>query len=426
MPTTPHSNDPRDNLGDYVLGKDGKPIVDRYGRPVRRRVERAPRPEPRPREEVPRFERVQRPPMDHTRQYQPRRTPQLPERDRPAPQPRPVQQPPRRVSRPVEPAPMAVSRSRVRQAPPAAAQAPVRARRRRKAPGCFSVFALVVVLLIAGVLFTDARLNRVDALPDERIANTAGTNWLLVGSDSRQGLSEDDIARYGTGGDLGVGRTDTVMLLHLPRTGPATLVSIPRDSYVSIPGYGMDKINAAFAYGGPKLLATTVEQNTGLRVDRYAEIGMGGLAGVVDAIGGVEICVTEPIQDPLANLDVQPGCQMMDGPAGLGYVRTRATSLGDLDRVGRQRDFLGAIVAEVTSPGVLLNPFRAIPLMWAVPGLFTVNTGDHVWNLARIPLAMRGGLKTETVPLGGFLDTEVGNVMLWDEAGAEALFSSLR
>ncbi|SDL98447.1 cell envelope-related function transcriptional attenuator common domain-containing protein [Corynebacterium mycetoides] len=414
MPTTPHSNDPRDNLGDYLLGKDGKPIVDRYGRPVRRRaarVERVERPVERPADRPVERPRQYVPPQE-TRQYEPRRTPQRPAN---------TQRPPVRRPRRAEPAPMAVSRSRVA----APAPAPV-ARRRRKAPGCVAVLALLLVIVVAAVLLADARLNRVDALPDQRIGNTAGTNWLLVGSDSRSGLSEEDIARYGTGGDLGVGRTDTVMLLHLPLSGPATLVSIPRDSYVEVPGYGMDKINAAFAYGGPKLLAETVEHNTGLRVDRYMEIGMGGLAGVVDAIGGVEICVVEPIDDPLANLNVAPGCQMMDGATGLGYVRTRATALGDLDRVGRQREFLSAVVDKVTSPAVLANPFRVIPLIWAAPELFTVNKNDHIWNLARVALAMRGGLQTETVPLGGFADTEVGNVMLWDDAGAEALFASLR
>ena len=153
---------------------------------------------------------------------------------------------------------------------------------------------------------------------------------------------------------------------------------------------------------------------------------MGGLANVVDAVGGVEICVQEPIDDPLANISVQPGCQKMDGATSLGYVRTRATAQGDLDRVMRQRDFLGAMLDKVTSPAVFLNPFRLVPLLWTVPTMFSVGEGDHIWNLARIPLAMRGGINAETIPLGGFQDTDVGNVLLWDEAAAEELFASLR
>ncbi|WP_342318591.1 LCP family protein [Corynebacterium mayonis] len=388
MPNTPHSNDPRDNLEDYVLGKDGTPIVDRYGRPVRRRGTHVQRETLRPAPQ----------PARPRQQYTPRRTPPRQQ----YPQPR-----------------MRVSKRR--QPPP-----PPPRRRRRKAPGCTAIFSLVLALVVTMVLVVDMRLNRIDALADTHIANTAGTNWLLVGSDSREGMTQEDVDRLGTGGDIGSTRTDTVMLLHLPRTGTPTLVSIPRDSYVNIPGYGLDKINAAFSYGGPKLLALTVEQSTGLRIDRYAEIGMGGLAGVVDAVGGVDMCVTEAIDDPLANLNIQPGCQKLDGPTALGYVRTRATAQGDLDRVVRQREFLSALMNTIVSPGVLLNPLRLVPLVLTLPRMFTVNTSDHVWNLARIAIAMRGGLNTETVPLGGFMDTEVGSVILWDDAAAEALFSSLR
>ena len=429
MSTTPHSNDPRDNAGEFVLGKDGKPLVDRYGRPIRRRTTASRRdPAARHPDEFTRVEpRARRvpPPVSprvepgHTvyeppAAYEPRRAPQHP-RSRPAqqrPAPRQAQQRPA-----PEEIPLQVSKRR-RKGP--------KERRKVKLPGCGAILALVIALLIGSVLIADARLNRTAAMPDQQISNTSGTNWLLVGSDSRTGLSEKDVERLGTGGDLGTVRTDTIMLMHLPLRGKPTLVSIPRDSYVPVPGYGYDKINAAFSIGGPQLLVETVEHNTGLHVDRYAEIGMGGLAGVVDAAGGVEICVAEPIDDPLANINLQPGCQHMDGPTALGYVRTRATAQGDLDRVARQREFMTTLVTRVLSPSVYLNPFRMARLLWVTPTLLTVNSDDHAWNLARILIALRGGLETETVPIGGFTDTEVGNVVLWDDTAAEALFASLR
>lgn len=285
-----------------------------------------------------------------------------------------------------------------------------------------------MVLLVVVTLWSDARLVRVESTPEQQVANTAGTNWLLVGSDSRQGLSEEEALELGTGGDMGAGRTDTIILLHIPRLGggEARLISIPRDSLVAIPGYGENKINAAFAYGGPQLLTETVEAETGLRIDHYAEIGMGGLARLVDAVGGVEICPEYPIVDPLANLDVAAGCQTMDGPTALGYVRTRATPMADLDRVARQREFFTALMREIVAPATVLNPVRLISLVNSGAATFTVGDNDHVWHLARIAVAMSGGLSTETVPVAGFLDTAVGNVVLWEEPATEAMWASMR
>lgn len=286
---------------------------------------------------------------------------------------------------------------------------------------------LITILLISGIfLWADTKLTRVEALPDQRLANTAGTNWLLVGSDSRQGLSEEEIAKLNTGGDIGIGRTDTIMLLHIPSNGQATLISIPRDSYVNIPGHGEDKINSAFTIGGPQLLAQTVEQSTGLRIDHYAEIGFGGFSGMVDAVGGVEICVDEPIADDVISLYLDAGCQKMDGPTALSYVRTRATPMGDLDRVERQRKFFAALMDKSTSPATIVNPFRTIPLISETGSAFIVGEKDHTWHLARVALALKGGVKTETIPVGGFADTAVGSVVLWDEAGTEALLGPLR
>lgn len=305
----------------------------------------------------------------------------------------------------------------------------VRTKLRRPKFGCVGCLgwplAVLVVLLLVIAFWADAQLTRVASEPEAPIGSTKGTNWLLVGSDSRVGLSEEDIARLGTGGDIGTGRTDAIMLLHLEGTS-AQLISIPRDSYVDVPGFGQDKINAAFTYGGPQLLTQTVEANTGVSIDHYAEVGMGGLANIVDAIGGVELCPSEPIDDPLANLNVGAGCQEMDGANALGYVRTRATAMGDLDRVERQREFFSALMHEATNPSTLLNPFDVFPMISSVSKSFTVGESDHVWHLARLALSMGTGVETKTVPVGGFADTDVGNVVLWDEIEAENLWNSLR
>ena len=155
-----------------------------------------------------------------------------------------------------------------------------------------ALLLVFVLALAAGGWWMDSSLHRIPALADypERPATGKGTTWLLVGSDSRQGLTPDQQAELATGGDIGNGRTDTILLVHVPAIGssaPTTMVSIPRDSYVPIPGYGKDKINAAFAEGGAPLLARTVEQATGIRLDHYAEVGFDGFAVLVDAVGGV-------------------------------------------------------------------------------------------------------------------------------------------
>ena len=152
--------------------------------------------------------------------------------------------------------------------------------------------------------------------------------------------------------------------MHVPGLGsdtPTTMVSIPRDSYVEIPGYGEDKINAAFALGGAPLLAQTVEQATGMRLDHYAEIGFDGFAVMVDAVGGVTMCPTEPVSDPLAGIELPAGCQKLDGRSALGFVRTRATPRADLDRMANQREFMSALMHRSASPAVLREPAAVVP-----------------------------------------------------------------
>jgi LCP family protein required for cell wall assembly len=294
------------------------------------------------------------------------------------------------------------------------------------------VFALVAIAAtVVSAVWVESSLRRVPVLSnyDGRPAAGAGTNWLLVGSDSREDMTPEQQAALATGGDLGAGRTDTIMVIHIPGLlsgEPTTMVSIPRDSYVDIPGHGMDKINAAFAIGGPALLAQTVEQDTGLRLDHYAEVGFAGFGDVVDALGGVEVCPADPINDPLAGIDLPAGCQTVNGPNALGYVRTRATPRADLDRMTHQREFMSALLHRAGSPLVWLNPWRWYSVPRAALSALTVDSGAHVWSLAALGWGLHGSTTTLTVPIGEFTVNEVGDVVVWDSAVSGALFDALR
>jgi LCP family protein required for cell wall assembly len=293
-----------------------------------------------------------------------------------------------------------------------------------------AVFLVVVVAVVGTGFWLDGNLRRVAALTDypERPAAGRGTTWLLVGSDSRQGLTPEQQAELATGGDIGNGRTDTILLVHVPGFGSAaetTMVSIPRDSYVDIPGHGEDKINAAFVIGGASLLAQTVELATGMRLDHYAEIGFDGFAQMVDAVGGVTMCPPEPISDPLAGIDLPAGCQELDGRTALGYVRTRATPRADLDRMINQRQFMSALMHRAASPVVWLNPLRWYPMTHAASGAVTVDDGAHIWDLVRLAWSLHGTVTTTTVPIGEFTGSDAGSVVVWNSDAASRLFTAL-
>ncbi|HET9258396.1 MAG TPA: LCP family protein [Pseudonocardiaceae bacterium] len=321
--------------------------------------------------------------------------------------------------------------------PPPPPGPPYRRPRRRRWGILGLAIALLVLVVLGFSVYVDRSLRRVDALADYpgRLAATAGTNWLIVGSDSRAGLTPAQQAQLSTGDEAGAagGRTDTIMLMHIPAmtgSGQPTLVSLPRDSSVPLAGHGRVKLNTTFAIGGPTLLVQTVEKITGVHIDHYAEIGFAGFASLVDDVGGVRLCPPEPLNDPLAGLNIPAGCQVLDGPQALGYVRTRHSPRGDLDRVAHQREFLGALISRASSPAVLLNPFRAIPLAADAPDVLTVDGGDHVWNLASLGWAMRslsrGDAVTTTVPFSGFGTLSDGSsAVLWDRDQATKLFAAI-
>ncbi len=319
------------------------------------------------------------------------------------------------------------------QRPPAPATArPRKPRWGRRILVGIGLVSLVAVTAVVGTgIWIDSSLHRVSVFSDypERPSEGSGTTWLLVGSDSREGLTPEQQAELTTGDDMGNGRTDTIMVVHIPglfSKAPTTMVSIPRDSYVDIPGYGSDKINAAFAEGGPPLLAQTVEDATGLRLDHYAELGFGGFAAVVDALGGVNVCPAVPIDDELAGINLPAGCQTLDGRNALGYVRTRATPRADLDRMIHQREFMSALLSRAGSPAVWLNPWRWYAVPHAAAAALTVDDGVHAWDLARLGLALQGSKTTLTVPIGEFTGNSSGSVVVWDSDVAAQLFDALR
>jgi LCP family protein required for cell wall assembly len=292
---------------------------------------------------------------------------------------------------------------------------------------------VVVGLLVGTLLFFYTRIDKVDALQDYagRPEAGAGTNWLVVGSDSRDGLSDQQVKDLHLGKVAGR-RTDTIILLHRPESGPPTLVSLPRDSYVPIPGHGRNKLNAAYAFGGAPLLARTVETVTGLRIDHYAEVGFGGFVGMTDAVGGVQLCPKRNINDHKSGLHVKKGCQEMDGSTALAYVRARYFDpQGDLGRVKRQQEFPGAVFDEAVSPTTLLNPFRVLSLGDAATTALTIDNGDGPVSLLRFALTMRavagGDGKRITVPVADVnYSTPAGSAVKWDTQRALALFHSLR
>jgi LCP family protein required for cell wall assembly len=299
----------------------------------------------------------------------------------------------------------------------------------------FSVLAVIVALLLVAAVGTyfylNSKLTRSNILVDYagRPSPGSGTNWLIAGSDSRQGLSKRQERRLSTGhlDSTGSGRSDTIMILHIPASGKPLLISIPRDSYVEIPGYGRNKINAAFSFGGPKLLAETIQNNTGLYINHFMEIGFGGFVRVVNAVGGVRMCLVHKLNDRASGLHLHRGCQVLNGGEALAYVRDRHDfATQDLQREQDQRIFLKALLSKMTSAGVILNPFVAVPAASGVAGTLTVDDGTSLYQLLRVAEAMRNP-QTTTVPIASSnYPTAVGDAVLWDRSQAKELFTDLQ
>ncbi len=292
------------------------------------------------------------------------------------------------------------------------------------------IAGIVVVALLAAVagsyFWLDSKLNRSVALP-AFAGSSAGQNWLIVGSDTRAGLTTQQIIEDHVGFDFGTANSDSLMLLHMG-TGRPVLISIPRDSYVPIPGYGYNKINAALGFGGPSLLVQTVENVTGLRIDHYMGIGFGGLVSVVNKVGGVNICLSAALHDYDSGANLKAGCQTLNGTQALAFVRDRHSFADeDLQRMQDQRAFLKALLDKATSPGVYLDPFTALPFGSAAAGAISVDQGTHLNDLVSAALALRDPL-TGTVPIANanYITANAGDAVQWNSTEALALFNALK
>ena len=313
---------------------------------------------------------------------------------------------------------------------PVRPDAPESAGRRRPLRWLAAFLVLMLVLTVGRVAWLwyeiDSRLQRVDALSAAK--DTSGETWLIVGSDSR---ADGGVPQDGTEGS----RADSIMVLHKAPNGQASLISLPRDTYVEIPGYDDDKINAAYSYGQAPLLVQTAEKLTGLTMDHYVEVGMGGVTRMVDAVGGIRVCLDYDVDDPDSSLvwDTSKGtCQTVDGDKALAYSRMRKSDpTGDIGRAQRQRTVVSAVVSKAMSPTTLINPFRQGRLVDSGTSALAVDEDASTLSLARMALAFRSASSdglTGAPPIES-LDYEPGGIgaaVLLQDTTAPDFFSKVR
>ena len=287
-----------------------------------------------------------------------------------------------------------------------------------------TVVVLIIALVAGSYVWLDGKLNRSVTLPAST-TTSAGQNWLITGSDTRSGLSRTQKDELHVGSDTDT-NSDSLMLLHLGGPAPV-LISIPRDSYVPIPGHGDNKINAALGYGGPALLVQTVESVTGLKINHYMGIGFEGLVDVTNKVGGVNVCLKTAVHDQNSGVNLPAGCQTLNGTQALEFVRDRDSfATGDLQRIQDQREYLKALLSKATSPSVVLNPFKALPFGSSAASSVSVDQGTHLYNLIKVALALRNP-ETGTVPVANAdYQTSAGDSVLWNQSEATQLFTALK
>ena len=294
------------------------------------------------------------------------------------------------------------------------------------------------------------KIARVDAFAGltDRPAPSAGgsTTFLLVGSDAREGMSHADLKRLHLGSVASASgrRADTMLMMHIsPQNGTVTVVSLPRDSYVTIPAHRAadgstvrerrDKLNSAYSFGGAPLTVGTVERTTGVRIDHYLEVDFLGFERLVDAIGGVDVCAPTKLRDRLAGLRLPKGVSHVDGETALAYVRARhLDARADLGRIDRQQRFLGSMADRVTSRDVLLDPRALVRFLNAALDAVRADPGLTEKGLVTLGTELRHAsgkdVRFRTVPIANpsYRVRGAGAVALWDAAAAKTLFTAMR
>ncbi|WP_263105112.1 LCP family protein [Kitasatospora sp. DSM 101779] len=290
-------------------------------------------------------------------------------------------------------------------------------------------------------------IQRVDAIGggSDRPADDGLTTFLVAGTDEREGIPENTLKNVLHAGGESCHCTDTLMVVQLAGNGGrATVVSIPRDSYVEIPAHqdpathlqvpaAKGKINAAYGMGGAPLTVRTVEQATGLRIDHYLQIDFLGFVSAVDALGGVEVCTAKPLKDPYSGLDLPAGTSRLDGAGALKYVRARhVDGSSDLGRMHRQQRFVAQLLRQATAQEVLLDPARLGTVLGstlkAVKADKGLSTGALLDFASRLKDLSAASADFATVPVSD-VDHQVpgwGSTVLWDTKAAKALFDTVR
>lgn len=296
----------------------------------------------------------------------------------------------------------------------------------------------IVILLASGTAWAvsgwvSGQMNRSDVFggladedrPDE--GPTGARTILVLGSDQRHG-GETPAADEPRPED----RSDTMMLirLHADREH-VSVVGVPRDSWVPIPGHEPSKVNAAYSLGGPALAIQTLESNTGIRIDHYVEANFNGFVDIVDALGGVEVCLPEPIYDEKAHLALEAGTHEINGTEALGFARTRKTVEGDLDRIDRQHQLLSAMFDRALSSNTLSDPARLTSFLDAALGSVTVDESLDTASIRQLADQMSGlGLDDVSftqVPIDqvDFRTPSGESAVTWNSDEADALFQQL-